>query len=147
MNAITKPAHWTVGKKAPNGYTVARVREFFAVLKSDDKPAKWATEFINGKVVNAANSAEAGQKGRDFRDAQKEKGVKVERPAAKKAAAKAPAKTAKATPAKPAAKKPTAKDKANGRGAAKAPAKAPAKTVSPARSSRTRKTATARVAK
>jgi hypothetical protein len=143
MNAITKPAHWTVGNKTPDKkYTVARVREFFAVLKSEDKPTTWAVEFINGKVVKAESSVDAGAKGRDFRDAQKAKGAKVERPAAKKTAAKPAAKTAAKAPAKapakPAAKKPTAKDKVNGRAT---------KAVSPARSSRTRKTATARVAK
>lgn len=140
MNAITKPKHWTVNAKAPNGYKVARVREFFAVLKSDDKPAKWAVEFIDGKIVPAKSSVEAGEKGRDFRDKQKTKGVKVERPAAKKSSAKAPAK-AKA----PATRKPTAKDKANGR-ATKAAAPAPAKKTSPAKAP-ARRTSRAKVTK
>jgi hypothetical protein len=108
MTAITKPAHWTVGTKTKDGFTVARVREFFAVLKSDDKPTRWETELITGKRLKAKTSAEAGAKGREFRDTQKAKGTKVARTTtAKKAPAEKTAATAKKAPARkaPAAKK------------------------------------------
>ena len=93
MSTITKPAHWTVGATTKDGFTVARVREFFAVLKSTDKPTRWEVELVTGKRLKAKTSAEAGEKGREFRDAQKAKGVKVTKT---KAPAKAPAKKAPA---------------------------------------------------
>lgn len=141
MNAIAKPAHWTVGSKTKDGFTVARVREFFAVLKSDAKPTTWEVELITGKRIKAKSSAEAGEKGREYRDGQKAKGVKVERPARKAPAKKAPAKSAakapaKKAPAKAPAKKATAKDKVNGRAT---------KATSAARKSPARKTVTRKV--
>lgn len=125
MSDMQKPAHWTVGAKK-DGWTVARVREFFAVVKSDDKPAKWAVELINGKRLTAESSTDAGEKGRKFRDEQKAKGVKVERKApAKKSAAKAPAKKTAKAPAKKqsAAAKKSSRQPAKKTTAAKAPAR------------------------
>ena len=101
----TKPNHWTVGSTTKDGFTVARVRQFFIVLKKqhDGKPTKWATELINGKRLKATSSVDAGVKGRAFRDEQKAKGVTVARaprtakaPAKKTTARKAPAKKAAA---------------------------------------------------
>lgn len=133
-----KPATWTVGAKVEGGWTVVRVRSFFAVLKNDEKPAAWAFQTVDGKITKAKSSAEAGEKGRAYRDAQLAKGVKVERAprTAKAPAKKAPAKSAAKAPAKKApAKKATAKDRVNGRGTSK-PA---AKTSAPAAPARTRK--------
>ena len=94
-----KPATWTVGAKVEGGWTVVRVRQFFAVLKNDEKPAAWAFQTIDGKITKAKSSAEAGEKGRAYRDAQKAKGITVERaprkPAAKKSVPAAPARTRK----------------------------------------------------
>jgi hypothetical protein len=126
-----KPATWTVGAKVEGGWTVVRVRQFFAVLKNDEKPAAWAFQTIDGKITKAKSSAEAGEKGRAYRDAQKAKGITVERAPRKPAAKKAPAKSAAKAPAK----KASAKDRANGRGTSKPAAK---KSV-PAAPARTRK--------
>ena len=107
----TKPATWTVGTTLKDGFTVARVRQFFAVLKKqDDKGTTWAVELIDGKRLKADSSVDAGVKGRAYRDAQKDKGVTVER-TRKATTAKAPAKTpAERTAAKKApAKRATAK--------------------------------------
>ena len=127
-----KPEHWTVGATTKDGWTVVRVRQFFAVLKkaSEGKPTEWAAETIEGKRLAAKSSGDAGEKGRTYRDAQQAKGVTVKRtrtaPAkkaaapAKKAAAKkaAPAKkaaTKKASPAKATTRRVTARDKVNKR--------------------------------
>lgn len=116
---LVRPDHWVVGKKKA-GWTVVRVRAFFAVLKGEkDGKTTWAMETITGKITPAKSSAEAGEKGRAYRDAQQAKGATVKRTSApaKKAAA-APAKKAAAPAKKAAAKKATT---------AKAPAKTAAK--------------------
>jgi DNA-binding protein HU-beta len=97
MSTITKPEHWTVGAVTKDGFTVARVRQFFAVLKKGEgKETVWETELISGKRLKAKSSAEAGEKGRAYRDEQKAKGVTVARATAKKTAAKLPVKKAPA---------------------------------------------------
>jgi len=123
----TRPAHWVIGETTKDGYTVVRVRAFFAVLKNDEKPAKWAVEFIDGKRKTAKTSSEAGQMGRDYRDAQTAKGVQVKRTrkAAEAPAKKAPAKKAPAKAPAKATRRPgtteaiTAKAPAKPRGAAR----------------------------
>lgn len=76
----TKPNHWTAGTTTEDGWTVARVRPFFAVLKKqDEKDTTWAVELLDGKRLEADSSVDAGEKGRAYRDAQKAQGVTVER--------------------------------------------------------------------
>jgi hypothetical protein len=53
------------------------------------RPTEWAVETIDGKRQAAKTSAEAGEKGRAYRDKQKAKGVTVARtPRTTKAPAK-----------------------------------------------------------
>jgi pyruvate/2-oxoglutarate dehydrogenase complex dihydrolipoamide acyltransferase (E2) component len=118
---MVRPEHWVVGN-TKDGWTVVRVRSFFAVVKRTgaDGKTEWAAETITGKKLAAKTSGEAGEKGRAYRDEQEAKGAKVKRsPAAKKA----PAKKAAATKAAPAKKAPAKKAAAKKAPAKKAPAK------------------------
>lgn len=90
---LTRPEHWIVGGTTKDGFTVVRVRSFFAVLKktADGKPTTWATELITGRRLKATSSANAGEVGRAYRDEQQAKGVKVSRARKVPATKKAPA--------------------------------------------------------
>ena len=72
----TKPNHWTVGTttegrvhRRPGPPVLRRPQEVRTT-----SPRRWEVELIDGKRIKAKSSADAGEKGRAYRDAQQAKG-------------------------------------------------------------------------